>query len=121
MVQSIIALVAIALLAGMSILANARFRQEARLPMQWALDGSVNWTAPRGLALAMTPTLASCILLAIVVMTLVLRPRPGQEGVEIPVVLFLSLVFLGAHGFHLWMFCQQAFDRFGFRNNVIQI
>jgi len=103
MVQFIIALAAVGVLVGMSVLANARFRQHARLPMQWALDGSVNWTAPRGLALAMTPTLASCILVAIVVMTLVLTPRPGQQGMEIPVVVFGCLVFLGAHGLHLRM------------------
>ena len=55
MIQSIIALIAIGLLIRMSVRANARFREEVRLPMQWALDGSVNWTAPRGLALALTP------------------------------------------------------------------
>lgn len=80
MIQSIIALIAIGLLIRMSFRANARFRKEVRLPMQWALDGSVNWTAPRGFALAMTPALASCSLSAIVAVTLFLTPRPGQEG-----------------------------------------
>ena len=103
MIQSIIALIAIGLLIRMSFRANARFRKEVRLPMQWALDGSVNWTAPRGFALAMTPALASCSLSAIVAVTLFLTPRPGQEGMEIPVVIFIALVFLTAHWFQLWM------------------
>jgi uncharacterized membrane protein YhhN len=43
------------------------------------------------------------ILSAIVAATLFLTPRPGQEGMEIPVVIFIALVFLAAHWFHLWM------------------
>jgi hypothetical protein len=39
----------------------------------------------------------------LVAQTLFLNSRPGQEGMEIPVVLFAALVFLAAHGFHLWM------------------
>lgn len=103
MIQSIIALIAIGLLIRMSVRATAQFRDEVRLPMQWALNRSVNWTAPRGLALALTPILAGCILTAIVIMTLTLPPRPGQEGMEIPVVIFGSVVFVAAHSFHLWM------------------
>jgi hypothetical protein len=80
MIQSIIALIALGLLIRMSVRANAQFRDEVRLPMQWALNGSVNWTAPRGLALALTPILAGCILTAIVIMTLTLQPRPGPRG-----------------------------------------
>lgn len=102
-IQSIIALIAIGLLIRMSVRANARFREEVRLPMQWALDGSVNWTAPRGLALALTPILACFILTGITIMTLTQKPRPGQEGLEIPVVLVGSFVFIALHGFHLWM------------------
>ena len=103
MVQSIIALIAIGLMIRMSVRANTQFRGEVRLPMQWTLNGSVNWTAPRGFALALTPILAGCILIAIVIMTLALPPRPGQEGMEIPVVFFGSIIFVAAHGFHLWM------------------
>lgn len=103
MIQSIIALIAIGLLIRMSVRANAQFHDEVRLPMQWALNGSVNWTAPRRFALALTPILAGCILTAIVIMTLTLPPRPGQEGMEIPVVFFGSIVFVAAHSFHLWM------------------
>jgi hypothetical protein len=101
MIQSIIALMAIAVLIGMSLRANARFRDEPRLPMQWALDGSVNWSAPRRLALALTPALASCVLAAVVAITLFLKPRPGQEGLEIPVVSVMSLGFLGIHWAHI--------------------
>lgn len=47
-ISAIFALVII----GLSIRANARFRQEEKLPMQWRLSrsepltGSVNWSAP---------------------------------------------------------------------------
>ncbi|MEG8223991.1 hypothetical protein OSJ57_25880 [Sphingomonas sp. HH69] len=56
-VSAIVALVMI----GLSIRANVRFRQEKKLPMQWRLSrseplaSSVNWSAPRVLALSFTP------------------------------------------------------------------
>ena len=103
LVRIIIILSAICLLIGMSVRANTRFRNEERLPMQWSLDGSVNWTAPRAVALALTPVLAAGSLAATVAMTYFLKPRPGQEGLELPVVLFMATVFVAAHGFHLWM------------------
>ena len=71
--------------------------------MQWSLDGSVNYAAPRAVALALTPVLATGSLAATVAMTHFLKPRPGQEGMELPVVLFMATVFVAAHGFHLWM------------------
>jgi len=103
LVQSVIVLSAVCLLIGMSLRGNTRFRHEKRLPMQWSLDGSVNWTAPRAAALALTPILATFSLGASVAMSWFLKPRPGQEGMEIPVISFVALVFLAAHGFHLWM------------------
>jgi hypothetical protein len=103
MVQSSIALIAAMVLIGMSLRANARFREETRLPMQWSVKGSVNWTAPRRLALAITPAFAICILAAAVVSTLTLEPRRGQEGFEVPVIVVLALAFIGAHGLHLWL------------------
>jgi hypothetical protein len=103
MVQSAIATLAILVLVAMSVKANRRFKNEARLPMQWSLSGSVNWTAPRSLALAFTPCLASLCLLAFAAMSTFLQPRAGQEGLVIPVNVFMALVFIGAHAFHLWL------------------
>jgi hypothetical protein len=71
--------------------------------MQWSLNGSVNWTAPRFVALAFTPVLASLCLLATAAMTTSFPSRPGQEGLVIPVNIFMAIVFIGAHAFHLWL------------------
>ena len=103
MVQALIGLMAVVALIGMSLRANARYRRHARLPMQWSFTGSVNWTAPRHLALALTPVLATCILVAAVASTLLLDPRPGQEGLEVPIILILASAFIGAHCLHLWL------------------
>ena len=96
-----IMLITLAVLLRMSLRANSRFKNESRLPMQWWLDGSVTWTAPRPLALAFTPLLAAVILVAAVVSTIFLEPRRGQEHWEAPVVLALALTFLGVHALHL--------------------
>jgi hypothetical protein len=103
MVQACIAALTICILAVMSIRANGRFKDEDRLPMQWSLDKSVNWTAPRAVALAFTPVLAALVLSATVVLTMSGKPKPGQEGLELPTMLFIALVFIGAHALHLWL------------------
>src|SRR3954454_516338 len=103
MVQACIAALTICVLAVMSIRANGRFKDEDRLPMQWSLDKSVNWTAPRSVALAFTPVLAAIILSATVMLTISVRPKPGQEGLEVPAILFIALVFIAAHALHLWL------------------
>lgn len=98
-----IALITVALLATMSLRANRRFEAQLRLPMQWALDGSVNWSAPRGVALAFTPALAAACLALIVVLTAFAQPKAGQEGLVLPVIVLVALGFLCAHAFHLRM------------------
>jgi hypothetical protein len=103
MIQMSIAALAICVLAAMSIRANRRFREADRLPMQWSLDGSVNWTAPRAFALSFTPLLAVVILTTTTALTTFLKPRPGQEGLVVPTMVFIALVFIGAHGLHLWL------------------
>jgi hypothetical protein len=103
MVEACIAALAVCVLAVMSIRANGRFKAEDRLPMQWSLDNSVNWTAPRRVALAFTPVLAAIILSATVVLTLSVKPKPGQEGFEVPTIAFIALVFIGAHALQLWL------------------
>ena len=86
MVQACIAALTICILAVMSIRANGRFKDEDRLPMQWSLDKSVNWTAPRPLALALTPVLAAIILSATVALTISVKPKAGQEGLKVPTI-----------------------------------
>ena len=36
----------------------------AKLPMQWSLKGTVNWTAPRAIAFAFVPVLAAVVMAA---------------------------------------------------------
>ena len=103
MVQACLAVLAMIALVAMSLRANRRFEDEVRLPMQWSFDGSVNWTAPRHVALAFTPALATAINLATVVATLVLTPRAGQEGFEFPITLILAATFIAVHALHLWL------------------
>ena len=96
-------------MVGLSIRANARFRQEKRLPMQWMLSRSkplsetVNWSAPRVLALSFTPALAIGVLGLFNVAALTLTPRPGQEWMLMPILIFVGSVFVAAHVFHFWL------------------
>lgn len=94
------------LLIGMSIVANARFRREDRLPMQWSVSGSVNWSAPRVPALMFTPALAICVLTLFVVGAMNVAPRPGQEGMVVPALAGLGSAFVVAHLFHLWLIAK---------------
>jgi hypothetical protein len=99
----IIALPAIFALISMSIWANRRFEHLARLPMQWSFDGQINWTAPRAWALTFTPALGGIVLLLVAVLTMISRPRQGQEGYELPVVFLVATTFIAIHGLHLWL------------------
>lgn len=74
----IIAVAFASILIGLSVRANARFPAEERLPMQWSISGSVNWTAPRVIALSFTPVLAIGTLILFVIGTITMQPRPGQ-------------------------------------------
>lgn len=103
MAQFVIGLIATAILVGMSFVANGRFRNRVRLPMQWFLDGKVTWTAPRRFALAFIPALAIPIIWATVALTIFMHPRPGQEGFEIPVALFMGGIFVAVYFLHLWL------------------
>lgn len=103
MAQYFLAIIVVAILIAMSFQANSHFSDQARLPMQWGIDGSVNWTAPRRVALSFTPALAAIVLATTTIATLIFAPRPGQEGMEIPVVIVLGLSFIAAHAFHLWL------------------
>ena len=110
MIQALVALAALIVLVVMSQRANRKFRNSARLPMQWSLGGQVNWTAPRHIALSFTPVLAAFILAAVVILTIVATPRAGQEGYEIPVVVLVALTFIGIHALHLWLL-NRTLDR----------
>jgi len=87
--------------AWLSLRANARFRHHERLPMQWSLAGTVNWTAPRVLALCLVPALGIGVLAVITVLTFLdVRPRPGQESMLLPVTMLMAATFLAIQILH---------------------
>lgn len=103
MAQIVIGLVATLILVRMSFLANRKFRDQTRLPMQWFLNGEVTWTGPRRFALAFIPALAIPIIWATVALTIFVPPRLGQEGFEILVTLFMGVIFVAVHFLHIWL------------------
>jgi len=103
MVVLIVAVSIALIMIGLSVQANSRFRQEERLPMQWSISGSVNWTAPRILALSFTPALTIGILIFFVIASISLQPRPGQEGEVVPALMCTGSIFIAVHLFHLWL------------------
>lgn len=86
--------------------ANARFRNERRLPMQWWLTGEVTWSAPRRLALAFIPILGIGALIAFVIMSAALRPRAGQEVAVLPTLIGVGMVFIAVQLAHFWLIAR---------------
>jgi hypothetical protein len=114
-VSAVILLVPIAcaifglMLMALSIRANARFRHEKILPLQWMISRSrplsqtIVRSAPRLFVLSLTPVLGICVLALVGIGALTLTPRPGQEGLLLPALLFIGSLFVAAHAFHLWL------------------
>jgi len=90
-------------LCSLALKANARLRGERRLLMQWWFTGDVTWSAPRALALAFVPALAACVFLSLILLSLNVRPRTGQEGEVLPTFIGIGIVFLGIQLLHLWL------------------
>ena len=107
LINTAVVLSTVALLIAMSLRANRRFASQPRLPMQWGVDGSVNWTAPRKIALAFTPVLAAICLAPIAVAAAFVKPRTGQEDLITPGVAFCAVAFLAVHAFHLWLIWRE--------------
>jgi hypothetical protein len=101
--QIVVAALTEAALIALSIRAASGLKAHDQLPMQWQLDGTVTKMAPRRFALAFTPILTAFVLAAMVALSAVTEPRPGQGWMLIPVTLFVCLTVIGAHAFHLWM------------------
>ena len=93
----------ILILCRLALRANARFRREERLPMQWWLNGDVTWSAPRPLALAFIPALGTCVLLIFAAASLHVPPRAGQEHLVIPAFLGLGAMFVAVQLLHIWL------------------
>lgn len=95
-------------LCGLARQANARFRREDRLPMQWWLNGDVTWSAPRAVALAFIPALALPIFACLIL----LPPRPGQEGVVLPALIVTGATLAAVQLLHFWLI-QKTLGRKG--------
>jgi hypothetical protein len=99
-------------LAGVALWANSRFRDEARLPMQWWLTGEVTWSAPRPFALAFVPALGAATLAIFAMAAAKVQPRPGQEGLVVPAFVGLGTLFVAVQLLHLWL-VEKALSRKG--------
>lgn len=100
------------LMVGLSVRANARFQHEETLPLQWLISRSqplsktVIRSGPRVFVLSLVPGLAICTLVLIAIGASTLTPRPGQEGMLLPFVLFIGGVFVAVYVLHLWLIEQ---------------
>jgi hypothetical protein len=103
MILIILAIVIELAVIALSVGANARFRSESCLPMQWSLSGSVNWSAPRLVALAFMPVVFGGVFVFYVVSARMGRVRPGQEGLIVPMLILIGGGFIAVQLFHFWM------------------
>lgn len=87
-------------------LANKRFRSESRLPMQWGLNGQVTWTAPRAVALAFIPVLATGMMGILAVLSQTLAPRAGQEALVWPTTLGIGALWVGIQLLHIGLIAR---------------
>ena len=90
-------------LCRLALAANKRLRGEDRLPMQWWFNGDVTWSAPRALALAFVPALATGVFFGLILLSLNERPRADQEGEVLPIFIGIGIVLLGIQLLHLWL------------------
>ena len=90
----------------LSYRANQRFREEARLPMQWGLNGAVNWFAPRRVALAVLPALAVVLLGFMTAASMTVAPRPGQEHLVLPVAIAMGATLVAVQLLHFWLIAR---------------
>lgn len=95
----LITLLTVAMLAAASSWASARYPAVARLPMQWSLTGRVIWSAPRAIALSLTPVLAALVMGAAVLFTAG-SPDDGKVAV---VFVVMAASFGFAHALHIWL------------------
>ncbi|MCD2317358.1 hypothetical protein LQ954_14510 [Sphingomonas sp. IC-11] len=103
MIMIIIAVMYGAAMLGVAWWADARFRGQDRLPMQWLLNGDVTWSAPRRMALAFMPALSIPMLAALIWLFLNVAPRPGQEHLVFPVFVGIGALFVAIQLLHVWL------------------
>lgn len=105
----ILAIVFALVMVVLSVRANTRFRKEQKLPMQWMisrsqpLSSTVIRSAPRVIALGFVPFLGITVLSLFAIGATTLTPRPGQEGMLLPSLIFIGSILVGIQVLHLWL------------------
>ncbi|MAK83411.1 MAG: hypothetical protein CMJ17_16300 [Phenylobacterium sp.] len=93
--------ITVLVLAAMSLAFARRAPAGTKLPMQWGLGRRPIWSAPRGIALAITPLLAAFTLTPFSLASLWVEP---DEQLEFRLVLALvSLAYIAVHALHLYL------------------
>lgn len=93
--------ITVLVLAAMSLAMARRVPAGTKLPMQWGLKGLPTWSAPREIALSITPLLAAFTLTPFTLASLWVEP---EERLTFRIVLALvCLVYIAAHGLHLYL------------------
>ncbi len=103
MVMLIVSAVFVAISCVLAWRANARFRSEDRIPMQWGLTGEVNWSAPRWFAFSFMPALGIVVLGFQTILSMNAAPRAGQEGLVFPVLVGTGVTLVAVQLLHFWL------------------
>lgn len=99
--MTILAFTSIGVMLAMSAYTYLRVRPGlARLPMQWSLKGRINWTAPRPVALLVTPVLFIALLIG-----LPLIVGANDNATVIPMLAFLGPL---CHLLHIVLIATRA-------------
>ncbi len=88
---------ALVLVCAIALWADRRFAEVPRIPMQFGLDGTVNWTAPRRLGLAFAPALGAIVLISV----LLARGHGGDAQAVVRQVALTGAVLVAAELFHI--------------------
>ncbi len=93
--------ITVLVLAAMSLAFARRVPAGMKLPMQWGLKGLPTWSAPRDIALSITPLLAALTLTPFTLASLWVEP---DEQLAFRLVLALvSLAYIAVHALHLYL------------------
>ncbi len=89
---------------GLSVMADQRLKDRSRLPMQWGFDGRPTWSAPRRVALALTPLLGGIGFLLITSIRLVQPETTAEDETRLgELQLGLAGLGLAVQAGYLWL------------------
>jgi len=82
----------------LAVIANSRFGELERLPMQWGVSGRINWTAPRVPALAFAP-----VLYAVLAGIFIWAAEHDPEKYTAKSAGIVLIALIAVQILHLWM------------------